>query len=100
MKLEKVKYFTKSQLMEANRQAIKAGCNAITPEFIASLPDGLKYPIFFRLPWERHGWVRCQVGAATSMPPRDFTPLWFDVPQGIYENLDTVDVPVDEEVAQ
>ena len=92
------RYLSKGELQEANRRAIEAGCRAVEPEYIEELPDALRYPIFFEFPWERHGWVRCQVG--TGVPGQDYTPLVIDVPQIIYESLDVVDVPVDAEVQQ
>ena len=91
------RYLTKGELKEANRRAIKAGGRAIEPEYVDGLPDDLRYPIFFELPWERHGWVRCQVG--TGIPGKDYTPLFIDVPQKIYDNLGVVKVAVDEEVS-
>ena len=92
------RYLSKAELQEANRRAIEAGGRAVEPEYIEGLPDGLRYPIFFELRWERHGWVRCQVGTGTCLNPDDYTPVFLDVPQGIYENLGVVDVPVDEGV--
>ena len=85
-----LRYFMKGELQEANRQAIRSGCRAVEPEYIEGLPDNLRYPVFFVLPWERHGWVRCQVG--TGRLGGEYTPLFLDVPQGIYENLDVVEV--------
>jgi hypothetical protein len=97
MKTKECKYLCKAELREANRQAIKAGCNSIEPDYIEKLPDDCRFPVFFKLPWERHGWVRCQVGTASDAHATDYMPLWLDVPAGIYENLGTVEVPVDEE---
>ena len=92
MPMKQLKYLSKSELLEANRRAIKAGCRAIDPIYAEQLNDGLRYPVFFTLPWERLGWVRCQIGTATSIPATDYTPVLLDVPQAIYENLGSVEV--------
>jgi hypothetical protein len=92
-----MRYFTKVELQEANRQAIEAGCRAVKPEYVDVLSADLKFPIFLEFPFERHGWVRCQIG--TGIPGKEYTPLFIDVPQAIYDNLGVVDVPVNEEVA-
>ena len=92
-----VRYFTKVELKKANRQAIEAGGRAIEPEYVDGLSDTFRYPIFFAMPWERHGWVRCQVG--TGVPGHDYTPLFIDVPQEMYEKLGAIEMPVDEEAA-
>jgi hypothetical protein len=92
----KYKYLTKWQLEQANQQAIAACCNAIDPSYIERLPDGCKYPVFFRLPWERRGWVRCQIGTATCLPAEDYTPVLLDVPQAMFDELPTVEVQVEE----
>jgi hypothetical protein len=93
--MKKIRYLSKGELQESNRRAIKAGCRSLKPEYIDGLPEAYRYPIFFELPWERHGWVRCQVG--TGVPSQDYTPVFLDVPQIIYENLGVMDVSVDEE---
>lgn len=87
-----IKCFTKGELQEANRQAIKDGCRAIDPAYAERLPESHRYPVFFTLPWERHNWVRCQVGTATSIQADDYTPVIIDVPQAIYDNLISVEV--------
>jgi hypothetical protein len=94
------KFLTKAELKRANKQAIKAGCNAIEPSYIEGLPDGLRCPVFFVMPWERHGWVRCQIGTASDKAGHDYTPLWIDVPNAIYDNLGCVKVEEGEEVGQ
>jgi hypothetical protein len=93
----KVRVLYKGEMMASNRRAIKAGCRAIEPEYIEQLPDDLRHPIFFTLPWERHGWVRCQVGTATSPTADNYMPVWLDVPRDIYDHLSVIEVPVDEE---
>lgn len=98
--MTKIRCLTKGELQEANRQAIKAGCRAIDPAYAERLPEGLRYPVFFTLPWERHGWVRCQIGTATSIPAQDYTPVIIDVPQAIYDDLTSVEVPDDVEVTK
>jgi hypothetical protein len=92
------KYLTKGELEEANRQAIKAGSRAIALEYIQGLPENFKYPIFFTLPWERHGWVRCQVGTGSCLNAEDYTPVFIDVPRELYESLGVVEIPEDEAV--
>jgi hypothetical protein len=87
------KYLSKGELEEANKRSIDAGCRAVKPEYLDRLPDNYKYPIVFTLPWERNGWIRCQV-----ITGADSEPIFLDIPQIIYENLGTVEVPVDEEV--
>ena len=82
-----LKYLSKNELSKANRQAIKAGCRAIDPAYVERLPEGLHYPVFVTIPWERHGWVRCNVGTATDVAATDFTLVWLDVPQDIYDSL-------------
>lgn len=86
-----VRILTKGELQEANRQAIKAGCRAIDPAYAERLPERHRYPVFFSLPWERHDWVRCHVGTATSIQADDYTPVIIDVPQEIYDNLISVE---------
>ena len=95
-----VKYFSKSELRKANRRATKAGCRAIDPTYIEQLPEGLRYPVYFTLPWERHGWVRCQIGTATCIPPHDLTPVFIDIQQASYDKLPSIEVQEDEEVTQ
>lgn len=87
----KVKCFTKSELRLANNCAIKGKCNAIDPERIKQLPNDLLYPVVFALPWERHGWVRCQVGTATMRTGGDYEPVCLDVPTGVFEGLQVMD---------
>lgn len=87
-----VRCLTKSELKEANRQAIKAGCRAIDPAYAERLPDRHRYPVLFTIPWERHDWVRCHVGTATSIQADDYTPVLIDVPKAIYGNLISVEV--------
>lgn len=44
--MKAVRYFTKSQLARANHLAIKRGySHALREDFVASLDDGLKFPI-------------------------------------------------------
>lgn len=86
-----LKYLTKGELQEANRLAIKCGGWAVEPEYIEGLADNLRYPIFFQLPWERHGWVRCQIGTGDPATG-EYTPMFVDVPQVMYENLGVVEV--------
>lgn len=95
-----IKYLTKSELLEANRRAIEAGYRAIDPIYAEQLIEGFRYPVFMTLPWERHGWVRCQIGTATSIPAHDYKPVFVDVPQSIFDNLSSVEVPEDIEVTQ
>lgn len=64
--MTKIKYLTKGELEEANRLAIKARCTAIETTYLEELPDACRYPVLFTLPWERHGWVRCQIGTARN----------------------------------
>ena len=92
-----VRYLSKGELKEANRRAIQSGGRAVEPEYIERLPDAFRYPVFFELPWERHGWVRCEIGTGTSPSADDYTPVWVDVPALIYDHLGTVEVAVDEE---
>lgn len=87
------KYLSKGEFREANRQAIKADGRAVDPGYLDQLPDSFKYPIVFTLPWERHGWMRCQV-----LTGADNEPIILDVPLILYDNLGTVEVPVTEEV--
>lgn len=98
MLTREIKYLTKSELLEANRRAIEAGHRAIDPIYAEQLIEGFRYPVFMTLPWERHGWVRCQIGTATSIPANDYTPVLLDVPLTIYENLGSVEAK--EEVTQ
>ncbi len=100
MTIERYKYFTKRELMEANQRAIEAGCNSITLEYVATLPDSWKYPVIFQMPRERHGWVRCQVGTASSMPARDYLPVFLDVPQALYEALSIIEVQTEKEIEE
>ena len=86
----------KGELQEANRQAIKAGGRAIEPDYIDGLAANLRFPIFFELPWERHGFVRCQIG--TGVPGEEYIPLFIDVPLAIYDHLSVIHIPVEEEV--
>ncbi|MDY0170316.1 MAG: hypothetical protein RBS80_27475, partial [Thermoguttaceae bacterium] len=86
-------YLGKGELKEANRRSKESAGRWIDPEYVERLPDDLRYPIFFTLPWERHGWVRCQVGTATVANGEDYVPVWLDVPQSMYENLGEVEVP-------
>lgn len=92
------KCLSKAELHEANRQAIKAGGRAIDPDYVGRLPEGLRFPVVFMLPWERRGWVRCQIGTATSIAAQDYMPVWLDVPQSIYDNLSSVEVQDNMEV--
>jgi len=85
-----VKCLSKRELKEANRRAERSAGRWIDPEYVEQLPDDLRYPIFFTLPWERHGWVRCQVGTATTAKAEDYVPVWLDVPQFMYDNLGEV----------
>ena len=98
MKTEKCTILYKAELQEANRQALKAGGRAIEPDYVEKLPNDCRFPVFFKLPLER-GWVRCQIGTARDVHATDYMPLWLDVPPQIYNNLTTIEVPVDEEVA-
>jgi hypothetical protein len=98
--MSKIRYLTKGELQEANRQALNGGGRAVAPEYIQGLPDNFRYPVFFTIPWERHGWVRCQVGTGASPAVDDYTPIVIDVPNAIYENLGVVEVSADEEVKQ
>jgi hypothetical protein len=95
-----VKCLSKGELRKANRRAIKSGCRAIDPSYIKQLPTTLRYPVFFTIPWERHGWVRCHVGTATDAAATDYRPLWLDVPQEIYDNLTSIEVNNNMEVTQ
>ena len=97
MKKVKCKILYKGELKEANRQAIKAGCNAIDPEYLDRLPN-MRYPITFTLPWELHGWVRCQVLTATGPKAEDFGSVQLDVPEVIFSILSEIEFPVDKEV--
>jgi hypothetical protein len=98
--MTKIKYLTKRELHKANQQAITAGCRAIDQSYAERLPEGLRYPIFFEIPWERHGWVRCQIGTATSVPPHDYMPMWLDVPQRMYNNLSSLEINESMEITQ
>ena len=89
---ESCKYLSKWELKEANRRAAKGAGRSIDPEYVEKLPDDLRYSIFFTLPWERHGWVRCQIGTATTAKAENYVPLWLDVPRLIYDNLSEVPV--------
>jgi len=95
-----IKCLTKGELQEANRQARKAGCRAIDPACAERLPERYRYPVFITLPWERHDWVRCQVGTATSIQADDYTPVIIDVPQAIYDTLISVEVHEEMEATQ
>jgi hypothetical protein len=86
------RYLSKGELKEANRRAVKTGCRAVDPEYIEGLADNLRYPIFFELPWERHGWVRCQIGTGDPAT-EEYVPVFVDVPRIIYDNLGVVEVP-------
>jgi hypothetical protein len=100
MKTEQYKYLTKAELQEANRLAIKAGGRAIEPDYLERLPDAHRFPVFFALPWERHGWVRCQIGTATDTAAHDYMPVWLDVPNAFYDHLASITVKEAEEVSQ
>jgi hypothetical protein len=91
----KQKYLTKRGLIAINEKAIKANANAIEPEFLASIPGDLKYPVNVALPFpERHGWVRCLVGIGKTRTPSDktFRSLLLDIPERAFERLPTVEV--------
>ena len=75
------------------------GGRAIESEYIKKLPGNCKYPVVFTLPWERQGWVRCEIGTALSGSGEGYVPVWLDVPRDIYDNLGTFEVPVDKGVA-
>lgn len=100
MERETIKYLTKGELEVANRLALKAKCNAIDPAYVEQLPSDMRYPVFFAMPWERPGWVRCQIGTATAIPADDYVPLLLDVPNSMYDKLGTVEVVVDDELAE
>ena len=92
----KTKIFDKAVLVEANQQALAAGLRAIEPSRLEQMPDDMRFPVVFTLPWERHGWVRCQIGTATTSTGEDYQQVWLDVPSGLYEGLTDIDVPVAE----
>ena len=100
MKTKHYKYMSKAELQEANRRAIKAGGRAIEPSYVERLPDAGRFPVLFTIPWERHGWVRCQIGTATDSMARDYTPVMLDVPNVIFRNLSSIEVGEAEEVGQ
>ena len=86
------------ELKEANRRAIQAGRNAIEPDYLERLPNDMRYPVMFTLPWEeRPGWVRCLIGTAVSLKAEDYVPLLLDVPRWMYDNLSEIDIPSNEE---
>ncbi len=89
----KTKIFNKTALVEANQRAIAAGLRAIEPSRLEQMPDDMRYPVVFTLPWERPGWVRCQIGTATTPTGEDYQPVWLDVPTDLYEGMAVIDVP-------
>lgn len=93
------KYLSWGDLDHANRRAKRAKCNSIDPEYVLGLPKEFRYPIFFTLPYERQGWVRCQVGTGVSGAASDYVPCLLDVPQDIFDHLGIV-VVEDEEVPE
>lgn len=95
-----IRYFTKGELEEANRRAIKAGFRAVEATYLKQLPDACRYPVVFTLPWERHGWVRCQIGTARNKSAEQYTLIVLDVPHEIFENLASIEVPDNMEVRQ
>ncbi len=91
----KQKYVKKKRLIAINEKAIKANTNAIEPEFLASIPGDLKYPVNVALPFpERYGWVRCLVGIGMTRTPSDeeLRSLLLDIPENAFERLPTVEV--------
>jgi hypothetical protein len=95
MSTRSYKWLSKWELKEANRRAAKSAGRSIDPEYVEQLPDDLRYPIFFTLPWERHGWVRCEVGTGTTAKAEDYMAVWLDVPQFLYDNLSEITVPAE-----
>ncbi len=93
------KYLSWAELDYANRRAKRAKCNSIDPEYVLGLPKDFRYPIFFTLPYERHGWVRCHVGTGTSGTASDYIPCLLDVPQVMYDHLGSI-VVEDEQVPE
>lgn len=88
-----IRYLLKGELEEANRQALKGGGRAIEPSYVQKLPADCRYPILREIPWERHGWVRCEIGTASAANGEDYRAVWLDVPQRIHSNLSTMEVP-------
>lgn len=91
-----MKFLTLEEFQEANRRAIRAKCNSIDSEYVKTLPGHFRYPIFFTLPYERQGWVRCQVGTCVSGTESDYVPCLLDVPQDIFDGLGNLVVDDDE----
>jgi hypothetical protein len=94
-----LKYLSWGELDHANRRAIRAKCNSIDPEYVLALPKDYRYPIYFTLPYERQGWVRCHVGTGVSSTASDYVPCLLDVPQEMYDRLAII-VVEDEEVVE
>jgi hypothetical protein len=44
--------------------------------------------------------MRCEVGTSVTGTGDGFVPLWLDVPPEIYESLGTVEIEVDDELAE
>lgn len=89
----RIKYLSKCELEQANRRASKGDGRSIDPEYVEKLPENCRYPIFVALPWERQGWVRCQIGTSTTAKAEDYVPVWLDVPQFLYDNLCEFTIP-------
>ena len=92
-----MKFLTWGELQEANRRAIRAKCSSIDPEYVLTLPREFHFPIFFALPHERHGWMRCRVCTGVSSAESDYTPCLLDVPQCMYDCLGLIVVMVEDD---
>lgn len=96
-----VKFFKKDSLIKANRIAIERNYNRqIKPEYLASLPNNVLYPISFTMIHEHaqgklvEPHIRCWVYI------RESEKVFIDCDMKIYQSLDSWEIPDDVEQAQ
>ena len=87
--METIRYFTKTQLIAANKKAIATQRNrTLKPKKLEALPD-VRFPIVFTL-LHNDEEMRCRI-----VLDENGTSAYLDIPFSTFESLPTIQVPSD-----
>lgn len=90
--MKKSIYVTKDQLTQINDESIRHGFNrTLDRDFVARLPDDLRFPVETIKVGERGAYVRCSIFIATKTDASDGGLYFLDMTNGAFDSLPFVE---------
>jgi len=91
--MSKIKYFTKSTLIAANKVAVKTNRNrSLYEDALETLPGEVLFPVGMTFP-HNDCELRVQITLAADAFGKDMGHVWLDIPFETYNALPTIESP-------